>query len=93
MSENRDLISRRGTLALGGTLAGSLAAAGATLKIVAPKVGGAKGSNGQMIPADFQLAGGPSVLFDSVAVALSQEGAQASPPGRTRGTLIYDVTA
>ena len=49
---------------------------GAKLKIIAPKVGGAKGSNGQMIPADFQLAGGPSVLFDAVILAVSPEGAE-----------------
>jgi catalase len=49
---------------------------GAKLKVIAPKVEGAKGSNGQLIPADFQLAGGPSVLFDAVIVAVSPEGAQ-----------------
>ena len=49
---------------------------GAKLKVVAPKVQGAKGANGQMIPADFQLAGGPSVLFDAVVIAASATGAQ-----------------
>ena len=47
---------------------------GAELKVVAPKVGGAKGSDGGLIRADFQLAGGPSVLFDAVVLALSAEG-------------------
>ncbi len=50
--------------------------AGADFRIVAPKVGGATGSDGQMIEADFQLAGGASVLFDSVFVAISQEAAE-----------------
>src|SRR5665647_2144177 len=50
--------------------------AGATVKIVAPKVGGAKLSDGSMLAADGQLAGTPSVLFDAVAVILSDEGAQ-----------------
>ena len=45
------------------------------MKVVAPKVGGAKGSDGTLIRADFQLAGGPSVLFDAVYVALSADGA------------------
>ncbi len=49
---------------------------GAKLKVIAPKVEGAKGANGRMIPADFQLAGGPSVLFDAVVLAVSPEGAQ-----------------
>jgi catalase len=51
--------------------------AGATVKIVAPKVGGAKLADGSMLAADGQLAGTPSVLFDAVAVILSDEGAKA----------------
>jgi len=51
--------------------------AGATVKIVAPKVGGAKLADGSMFPADGQLAGTPSVLFDAIAVILSDEGAKA----------------
>ena len=51
--------------------------AGATVKIVAPKVGGARLVNGSMLAADGQLAGTPSVLFDAVAVILSDEGAKA----------------
>ena len=50
--------------------------AGATVKIVAPKVGGAKLADGSMLEADGQLAGMPSVLFDAVAVILSDEGAK-----------------
>lgn len=49
---------------------------GAHVKIVAPKVGGAVAADGTTIEADFQLAGGPSVLFDAVYVALSQAGAK-----------------
>src|SRR5512140_3542009 len=51
--------------------------AGATVKIVAPKVGGAKLADGSMLAADGQLAGTPSVLFDAVAVILSDAGAKA----------------
>ncbi len=51
-------------------------AAGATVKIVAPKVGGAKLADGSMQAADGQLAGTPSVVFDAVAVILSNEGAK-----------------
>ncbi|MDF4003421.1 catalase [Luteibacter sp. PPL552] len=50
--------------------------AGATVKIVAPKVGGAKLSDGKKLVADGQLAGTPSINFDAVAVVLSAEGAQ-----------------
>ena len=49
---------------------------GAHVKIIAPKIGGATAADGQTIEADFQLAGGPSVLFDAVYVSLSDAGAQ-----------------
>jgi catalase len=47
----------------------------ANIEFVAPKVGGAAGSDGKLIEADLQLAGGPSVLFDAVFVAVSADGA------------------
>ncbi len=50
--------------------------AGASVKIIAPKVGGATLADGSMLVADGQLAGTPSVLFDAVAVILSNEGAK-----------------
>ncbi|MDN7607134.1 catalase [Burkholderia multivorans] len=54
-----------------GALRKAVEAAGAAVKIVAPKVGGAKLSDGRRIAADGQLAGTPSVVFDAVAVLLS----------------------
>jgi catalase len=54
----------------------AVTAAGANVKIVAPKVGGAKLADGSKLAADGQLAGTPSVLFDAVAVILSSEGAK-----------------
>ncbi|MFC3110587.1 catalase [Undibacterium arcticum] len=51
-------------------------AAGAGVKLVAPKVGGAKLADGSMLAADGQLAGTPSVLFDAVAIVLSEDAAK-----------------
>jgi len=48
--------------------------AGGRPVIVAPKVGGAKLSDGSMMKADAQLAGAPSVMFDAVAIIVSEEG-------------------
>ncbi len=45
--------------------------------LVAPKVGGAKLSDGKLQKADGQLAGTPSQLFDAVAVVLSEDGVAA----------------
>ena len=50
--------------------------AGASVKVVGPKIGGAKLSDGSMHAVDGQLAGTPSVLFDAVAILLSIEGAK-----------------
>ena len=55
----------------------ALEKAGAQVKIVAPKVGGALLKDGTQLPADGQLAGTPSAVFDAVASVLSPEmGAQ-----------------
>lgn len=50
--------------------------AGASVKIIAPKVGGAKLADGSMLAADGQLAGMPSVFFDAVAIILSDASAK-----------------
>src|SRR5262249_27652146 len=47
---------------------------GARLKIIAPHVGGDKTPDGKMLKADLQLAGAPSIFFDSVAVIVSEAG-------------------
>jgi catalase len=59
------------------TLRKAVEGAGAKVKIIAPKVGGAKLGNGKKLPADGQLAGTPSVLFDAVAVVLSDSAGKA----------------
>ncbi|HAN55055.1 MAG TPA: catalase HPII, partial [Betaproteobacteria bacterium] len=50
--------------------------AGASVKIVGPKVGGAKLADGTLLAVDKQLAGAPSVIFDAIAVILSDAGAK-----------------
>ena len=50
--------------------------AGASVKVVGPKIGGAKLSDGSVHAVDGQLAGTPSVLFDAVAIVLSSDGAK-----------------
>ncbi len=50
--------------------------AGARVKIVAPRVGGITLANGKKLAVDGQLAGTPSVLFDAVALVLSDAAGQ-----------------
>jgi catalase len=53
-------------------LKAALKKAGATFEIIAPKVGGAKASDGSRIEADQMIDGGPSVLYDAVALLPAQ---------------------
>ncbi len=52
-------------------------AAGASVRIIAPRIGGVTLADDSALAADGQLAGTPSVLFDAVAVILSEAGAKA----------------
>jgi catalase len=49
-------------------------AEGASVKIVAPKIGGVTLKSGKLLKADGQLAGSPSVIFDAVALVMSKDG-------------------
>ncbi len=60
------LVSEGGDMALVEALKAAVEAEGGMLKLVAPKIG----ALGEM-EADFQLAGGPSVLFDAVALVIA----------------------
>ncbi|MEP6961484.1 MAG: catalase HPII, partial [Acidobacteriota bacterium] len=62
-------------LALLDALTKALSEEGATLEIVAPAVGGVKSSSGKWIDAHEKVGGGPSVLYDAVALLMSEKGA------------------
>jgi catalase len=55
-------------------LGDSLLKEGATFEIIALKVGGVVAADGSMIPAYHMIDGGPSVLFDAVALLGSEDG-------------------
>jgi catalase len=46
---------------------------GATMELVAPTVGGVTASDGTRIPAHHKIDGGPSVVFDAVALLVADE--------------------
>ncbi|MBL8771836.1 MAG: catalase [Phenylobacterium sp.] len=56
-------------------LVDAIEAEGAIYELIAPKVGGARLSDGALQPAQQKIDGGPSVLYDAVAVIVSAEGA------------------
>ena len=51
--------------------------AGAVVELVAPKVGGATTSDGKLVPAKQKIDGGPSVLYDAVAILVSDAAVEA----------------
>lgn len=65
----------------------------ADFAIVAPKIGGVVAANGSTIPADFQLAGGSSVLFDAVFVAVSEDGGEMLSSESAAVAWLHDAYA
>jgi catalase len=60
-------------------------AEGAVVELVAPMVGGVEASDGSWIEAKQKIDGGPSVLYDAVAILASEDGAAEllkMPPAR-----------
>ena len=55
-------------------LKAAVASAGGTVEIVAPTIYGVTTSSGERLDADHTVDGGPSVLFDAVAILPSDEG-------------------
>ena len=46
----------------------------ATIEFIAPTIAGVRASDGSWIEADQKIDGGPSVLYDAVALMISEEG-------------------
>ncbi|MBO0905150.1 catalase [Jiella sonneratiae] len=68
-------------------------AEGAMVKIVAPMIGGVTASDGSLVEGDEKVDGGPSVLFDAVAVLLSAEGAATLAKEPTAKDFVSDAFA
>jgi catalase len=68
-------------------------AAGAMVELIAPKVGGFKTSDGKTMPAKQKVNGGPSVLYDAVAVVLSEDGAKLLAKEATAKDFVSDAFA
>ena len=71
----------------------AVTAAGADFKVVAATIGGVKAGDGSDVEADFQLAGGPSVLFDAVAVVVSDAGVGALMKEAAARNFVADAFA
>ena len=67
--------------------------AGAKVQIVAPKVGGARLADGSILEADGQLAGTPSIMFDAIAVILSDKSAKLLAKESAAIDFLHDAFA
>ena len=65
--------------------------AGGNAAVIAPRVGGAEDAHGKVLAGDFQLAGGPSVLFDAVAIVVSEAGAQMLEKEAAAIAFVHDA--
>jgi catalase len=63
----------------------------AVYEIIAPKIAGAKLDDGTMIEAKQKIDGGPSILYDAVALVLSDEGAKILAEDKTAKDFVNDA--
>ena len=68
------LVTDGSDAALIAELQAAVLAAGAKFQIIAPTIYGVITDDGALLPADHKVEGGPSVLFDAVAILPSVEG-------------------
>ena len=74
-------------------LAEALTAEGALLELVAPTVGGVTTSTGKRLAAHQSVDGGPSVLYDAVAVLPSADGAAVLAGNAAAKDFVTDAHA
>ncbi|OZA72706.1 MAG: catalase HPII, partial [Caulobacter sp. 39-67-4] len=77
--------------ALVAELKAAVEAAGAKLAIIAPTISGVTTAAGALLAADFRIDGGPSVLFDAVALLPSDEGGAALALEATAVNFVRDA--
>ncbi|HUD93363.1 catalase [Sphingobium sp.] len=66
---------------------------GAVYEIIAPRIGGALLDNGNMVEGKQKIDGGPSVLYDAVALILSPDGAAELAEDKTAKDFVNDAYA
>ncbi|KAB7645577.1 catalase [Polymorphobacter fuscus] len=87
------LVTDGASAALVTSLRKAVAAEGAMLQIICPTIGGVSLDDGSKLKADHQLAGGPSVLFDAVAVVASEDGTSALLAESAAVAWVHDAFA
>jgi catalase len=65
----------------------------ANVEVIAPTIGGVELDDGTLLPADQMVGGGPSVLYDAVAVIVSESGAEALAAEPAAKDFVTDAHA
>lgn len=86
-------IADGGDAAVVGALKVAATGAGATVEIVAPHIFGAKLSDGKVMAAKQKIDGGPSVVFDAVAVVMSEASAKRFSKDKPSLDFVSDAFA
>lgn len=87
------LVSNGADADLVNALIAAVESEGAVFEIVAPKIGGVTLSDGTGLAARHKIDGGPSVLFDAVAVVVSLEGAELLSTDAAAKDFVTDAFA
>ena len=74
-------------------LVAAVSGAGGKVRIIAPRVTGAHDDGGTLRAAQFSIAGGPSVLFDAVAILLGPDDAATVAQTPQAQTFLRDAFA
>jgi len=72
-------------------LTSAIAAAGATYQVIAPQIGGVTLASGKHLDAQQKIDGGPSVLYDAVAIVASDAGARQLAGDKTAKDFVSDA--
>ena len=67
--------------------------AGAMCEIIAPHVSGAKLSDGTMMEADEKIDGGPSVVYDAVAIVMGEQSGETFAKDKPSQDFVSDAFA
>ncbi|WP_274627687.1 catalase [Arvimicrobium flavum] len=87
------LVSEQADASLLKELQAAIEAEGAVMEVIAAKVGGVEASDGSWIAARHMIDGGPSVLFDAVALVLTGPGAERLVNEATARDFVADAFA
>lgn len=87
------LVTDGADIALIKALKAALEAEGAMIEFVTPMIGGVEAADGTWIEGKQKIDGGPSVLYDAVAIIVSSEGGEMLANEKTAKDFVSDAFA